>query len=76
MQPSQRIGAEILLYKVGFHTAERAILVISLMSSFPVQTRGIESESWLKIVANLDRTLFNQRAVQTREVMDNEVMTE
>lgn len=28
-----------------FITAERAVLVIARMSSFPVQTRGIESES-------------------------------
>jgi len=59
----QRIGAEIVAISGRSHTAERAIFVIALMSSFPVQTRGIESESWLKIVANLDRSLFNQKAV-------------
>lgn len=36
-----------------WHTAERALFVIALMSSFPVQTLGIESESWLNNVANL-----------------------
>lgn len=34
-------------------TEERAILVIARISSFPVQTRGIESLSWLKIDVNL-----------------------
>lgn len=36
-----------------WHTAERAVLVIALTSSFPVQTLGIESESRLNNVANL-----------------------
>jgi hypothetical protein len=35
------------------HTAERAVLVIARMSSFPVQIRGIESESWLNNIENL-----------------------
>ena len=41
--------AEICIH----HTAERAVLVIARMSSFPVQTRGIESESWLNNIENL-----------------------
>lgn len=39
--------------KLNRHTDERAVLVMARMSSFPVQTRGIESESWLNIVVNL-----------------------
>ena len=46
--------------------------MIALISSFPLQIRGIESESWLKIVVNLCRNLFNQKAVYKMEVMDND----
>lgn len=34
-------------------TEDRAILVIARISSFPVQTRGIESASWLNRDVNL-----------------------
>nr|GMD10693.1 hypothetical protein Iba_scaffold40179CG0010 [Ipomoea batatas]GMD30482.1 hypothetical protein Iba_chr09aCG7390 [Ipomoea batatas] len=47
---SKRIAA---ITESNLREDERAVFVIALMSSFPVQSRGIESESWLNNVENL-----------------------
>ena len=45
-----------MLEVYGFHTADRASFAIARTSSFPVQTLGMESLSWLKTVVNLATT--------------------
>ena len=47
---SNRMAATI---DKNFRDSERASNVIDLMSSFPVQSLGIESLSWLNTVLNL-----------------------
>ena len=46
--------APIVPYEYLKITATRASLVMVRISSFPVQTLGNESSSWLKTVANLE----------------------
>lgn len=64
---SQTVQEEAEKNQILANTSERDSFVIDLMSSFPVQSLGIESLSWLNTVLNLKSEAVSNLKVKTTE---------